>query len=204
MSTQASSTTPDKPQVVKVWDPLVRIFHIGLITFFVAAWVSAEESQALHEWAGYTVAALIVFRLFWGLFGTPHARFSDFIYSPRQIVSYLVSLPTRRVKHYLGHNPAGGAMVIAMLVTLSLLTLSGMAMVAEEGAGPLAALGFTGLGGEALEEVHEALANLMVLLVGLHIVGVVVSSFLHHENLPAAMLHGRKTVQPQADSGDAS
>lgn len=187
-------------RTVKVWDPLIRIFHWSLVGFFALAWLTAEEVQSLHEWSGYAVAALVGFRLVWGVIGTRHARFTDFIYRPSTIEAYLKGLFTGRARHYVGHNPAGGLMVIALLIGLAMLTFTGMALVAIDGEGPLAATWIAGLSEHLVEEVHEFFANLMLLMVGVHVAGVLVSSLLHRENLVRAMISGRKHVQ---DSNEA-
>ena len=124
---------------VRVWDPLVRLFHWSLVlTFFISYFTGDEENQ-LHIYAGYAVLGLIVFRLIWGIIGTKHARFSDFLASPAKVIEYLKSLGSRKPKHYLGHNPAGGWMVIVLLISLFVSTISGLKLYAvEEGKGPLA------------------------------------------------------------------
>ncbi|MFC6671920.1 cytochrome b/b6 domain-containing protein [Marinobacterium aestuariivivens] len=133
------NTFPSKQNAnggVPVWDPLVRIFHWSLVGFFMLAWLTEDELQGLHQWSGYAVAGLVGFRVIWGLIGTRHARFSDFVRGPREIRAYLKTLLTRHPRHYLGHNPAGGAMVVLMLVGLSALTLTGMMLAAADGSGP--------------------------------------------------------------------
>ena len=179
-----------------VWDPLVRVFHWSLVASFTVAYLSGEgEVLGLHAWAGYIIGALILFRLLWGLVGPRHARFADFVFTPATVLAYGRDLLRGKAQRYLGHNPLGGAMVIALLVMLSLATVTGLALYgATEAAGPLAGLmrgarhGF----GEALEEVHEFFSNLTLILVALHIGGVLVSSLLHRENLVRAMITGRK------------
>jgi cytochrome b len=180
---------------VRVWDPLVRIFHWSLVAFFTIAYASAEEIQFLHEWSGYAIAALVGFRVIWGVIGTRHARFIDFIYRPSTVIEYLKSLFSGRAKYYRGHNPAGGAMVIALLSVLALLTLSGMSLAAGEGSGPLVGTWFASLPEGFIEELHEVLANLMIFLIVGHVAGVLVSSLLHRENLVRAMITGRKPVK---------
>lgn len=129
----------DKTRTIKVWDPLVRIFHWSLVVFFFTAYVSAEEAEGLHVTAGYVVLALVAFRVVWGFIGPKHARFTDFVFGPARILRYLKSLATGRPEHYLGHNPAGGAMVVVLLVFLLITTFAGLKTLAvEEGAGPLA------------------------------------------------------------------
>jgi len=173
---------------VKVWDPLVRVFHWSLVVSFATAWISADEWDDLHEWAGYAAAALIVFRLVWGLVGTPYSRFTQFVRSPGIVAAYLNDMLKRREHRYLGHNPAGGAMIVVLMVAMLALSLTGWMYTTE-----------TFWGVEWVEETHEFLANLMLVLVGLHIVGVVVESLRHGENLVRAMWTGRKRA---AEPGD--
>jgi cytochrome b len=131
-------------QYVKVWDPIVRIGHWTLVIAFFTAYLTEDEFMTQHIWAGYVVAGVVLFRIFWGIIGSTHARFSDFIYSPSTVFAYLKSLLQRNPKHYLGHNPAGGAMVIALLISLCVTVYSGLALYAvEENAGP-----FTGIYGQ--------------------------------------------------------
>ncbi|ATX82478.1 Cytochrome b [Mariprofundus ferrinatatus] len=202
------------PQSIKVWDIFVRLFHWSLVIFFVLAYLSGEgEVESLHAWAGYIIAALIALRLIWGLVGTKYARFSNFIYRPSEVKAYLRSLATRHPKHYLGHNPAGGVMVVVMLVVLSLVTWTGLEAYAAEGKGPLAGVsmeisvvhadddwngGYGDHGDEEFwEEIHEFTVNLMLILIFLHLAGVAVSSLLHGENLPRAMITGLKELKEE-------
>ena len=124
---------------IRVWDPLVRIFHWGLVLAFTVAYLSGDEENSLHIYSGYIVLGLIGFRVLWGLVGTRYARFSNFVYSPETVIQYLKDLVIKKPKHYIGHNPAGGAMVIAMLLCLFVVSVSGLKVYAiEEGLGPLA------------------------------------------------------------------
>lgn len=198
------------PETVKVWDPLVRLFHWLLVLAFVVAYLSGEgEVMWLHEWTGYFIAGLLVFRLLWGFVGPRHARFSDFVFPPRVVLGYLKDVSLLRAKRYLGHNPAGGVMVLALMITLSLTALTGY--IAYQGEGEVQATASSmiisnawadddhdedGEGEEGImHEVHEVFANLSLLLVLLHIGGVAVSSVLHGENLPRAMVTGRKAKE---------
>ena len=207
--------------VIRVWDPLVRIFHWGLVLAFTVAYLSGDEESSLHIYSGYVVLGLIAFRVLWGLIGTRYARFSNFVYSPGTVIQYLKGLVAKKPKHYIGHNPAGGAMVIAMLLCLFVVSVSGLKVYAiEEGLGPLAgeppALTVISLAyadedddddehgknenghgedeeaEEFWEEIHEVSSNFMLLLIFLHITGVVVSGRLHGEHLVKAMFTGGK------------
>ncbi len=124
---------------IRVWDPLVRIFHWSLVLAFTVAYFSGEEESDIHIYSSYIILGLLVFRLVWGFVGTRFARFSDFIYSPQSIIKYIKGILSGSPKRYLGHNPAGGAMIIALLLSLIVVTYSGLKVYAiEEGAGPLA------------------------------------------------------------------
>lgn len=124
---------------IYVWDISVRIFHWALVISFVIAYLTAEEKNIWHIYSGYTVLGLITFRVLWGIIGTRYARFSDFIYSPRTVFNYINELINKSPKRYIGHNPAGGWMIIAMLACLFVVVISGLEVYAiEEGRGPLA------------------------------------------------------------------
>jgi len=181
-------------QTSRVWDPVVRIGHWTLVFSFITAYVTEGEAP-VHMWAGYLLATVVLFRLLWGFIGTRHARFSDFLYSPARILAYLKSLLGRRPEHYRGHNPAGGVMILLLLLSLVLTAGSGMALYAvEEHAGPLAGLLTASESAEELwEELHEFFGNLTLVLVIVHVAGALVSSYLHRENLVKAMVTGRKT-----------
>jgi cytochrome b len=208
---------------IPVWDLMVRVGHWTLVVAFTVAWLSSEQESAIHIWSGYLVATIVALRLVWGLVGSHYARFGSFVRGPRTVIDYLRGLVSGTAPRFLGHNPAGGAMTIALLAALALTTISGMAVYAvEENAGPLA--GFVAIsapparvpaiisaarasedgeeGGygegreEFWEEVHEASANATLALVIVHILGVLVSSIAHRENLPRAMITGRKRQAP--------
>jgi cytochrome b len=131
-----------KSGFVRVWDPVIRIGHWTLVSSFFIAYFSEDDFLTLHVWAGYVLGAVVMFRLLWGFIGSRHARFSDFLYSPAKVITYLKNLRKGAAGHYLGHNPAGGVMIILLLVMLSATTYTGLELYAiEENAGPLAALG---------------------------------------------------------------
>ena len=183
------------PKLVRVWDPLVRMFHWGLAGSFAIAFLTEDDLLALHVWAGYLILGLIFIRVLWGFIGTRHARWSDFVKQPAEIFTYLKATIRSRAARYLGHNPAGGAMVVALMLSVTLTGLSGLAVYgAQELSGPMAPL-LSGLSegwAHALEDVHEVVANLTLLLVLLHLAGVALASLQHRENLVRAMITGLK------------
>lgn len=190
----------EKHAEIRVWDPLVRIFHWSLAGAFFVAYLSGEEWLDLHTLAGYAALGLILARIPWGVIGTRHARFTDFVRPPRVALAYVRDLFLGRAQRHLGHNPAGGLMIVALLVTIPLVALSGMALLGvEEGAGPLAGVmaGSPDWLEEGLEGLHEFLANLVLLMVGVHVLGVLVESLLHRENLVRAMFTGAKPARAE-------
>lgn len=190
--------TPDQPERVMVWDPFVRLFHWSLVLAFSIAYITEDELLNLHAWAGYAVLGLIAARLVWGIVGTRHARFTDFVRGPKNTLAYIKDALRGRAARYLGHNPAGAAMVIALIIGLLATALSGMAVMgAAEFSGPLAPflMDLSPETAHTLEEIHETVANLTLLLIPLHLLGVAVSSFQHRENLVRSMIDGFKRVE---------
>jgi len=188
---------------VKVWDPLVRAFHWLLVLGFFTAYFTEDDFLTVHAYAGYTVLALILVRLIWGFIGTRNARFSSFVTAPRVAWQYVKDTLRLRAKRYLGHNPAGGAMIVLLLISLLLTTLTGLAAYgASETAGPLAGwLGNIGETGEdIIKEVHEFFANFTVFLVVVHVAGVIFESLAHRENLVRAMINGYKSRERETTS----
>jgi len=199
------------PPTVKAWDPLVRVFHWSLVFFFLLAFATEDDWMNLHVWAGYAVTMLVAFRLLWGVIGTRTARFSTFVKSPRTAMRHLGAMLSGKAPHYLGHNPVAAMMVVALLGSISLVTFSGVVLIATEGQGPLAGTFLAGISAGAMEELHDFFANFTLLLVFAHLAGVVVSSLLEGENLVKAMITGRKRtrsawadVNPQEDLGNES
>src|SRR5664279_1276828 len=117
-----------RPASVRVWDPFVRIFHWSLLVAFTIAWLTGDELKRMHETTGYVILGLVAFRLVWGLIGSTHARFTDFIYRPRTVIGFVMDTIALRAKRYVGHNPAGGAMVIALLAMLVVTCATGVMM----------------------------------------------------------------------------
>jgi len=170
-------------RMVLVWDPLVRLFHWGLVAAFAAAWVTGDDWERPHEIIGYGIVGLLVVRVAWGLIGTRHARLADFVRGPSAVIGYLKEITASRATRYIGHNPAGGAMVIAMFVVLALLCGTGLMLTTNA---------YWHV--KWVEELHEALANGMLVLIAVHVIGVLVASRAHGENLVKAMITGRKRI----------
>lgn len=210
------SSSPHPDAMVPVWDPFVRVFHWTLAVGFFIAYFTEDDLLTVHVWAGYLVGGLVVLRILWGFVGPRHARFIDFIYPPATVLRYSIDLVGRRARRHIGHSPAGGAMVLALLVVLAATVWSGLETYAiEKNAGPLAgaasAMQMSAVvvrqaraddasdegpgkrrGDRFWEEAHEILANIALILVILHVAGVVLASVVHRENLVRAMITGKK------------
>lgn len=167
--------------MIRVWDPFIRVFHWSQALLIGAAWLLADRVKWLHEWAGYAVLALILLRVAWGFIGPRHAQFRDFVCGPRAVLAYLRDLLAGRERRYLGHNPAGGVMVIALLAVTAATGLTGWLQTTD-----------AFWGSQGMEDVHEALATAIPALVCLHVGGVILESRRHRENLVRAMLTGWK------------
>lgn len=170
---------------VPVWDRFVRVFHWSTVTLVLIAYLTTDDARVLHELTGYCVLVLVLARVAWGLIGTRHARFSNFVVHPRTVLDYLRQLVRGQAPRHLGHNPAGGAMIVVLLALL--LVVAGSGWLSETDA-------FFGV--PWVDHLHHMSAHLLLLLIGAHVVGVMVSSWLHRENLLLAMLTGRKLVHP--------
>jgi cytochrome b len=169
---------------ILVWDLPTRLFHWLLAASFAGAWLTAESERwrDVHVTLGYTFAGLIVFRVVWGFIGSRHARFSSFVTGPGPVKRYLLSLLSFRPEHHVGHNPAGGWAVLALLGLGLATALSGYAAYNASS--------------HLLEELHEGVAGAMLGLVLVHISAVLVSSLMHRENLVRAMWNGFKRGSP--------
>lgn len=165
---------------IQVWDPLVRLFHWALAGCFLATFL-VEEGDTVHQWLGYTLLGLVAVRIAWGVVGTRHARFVDWVRGPRAVAAYLRERLAGRSRRHLGHNPAAGVMILSLLAGVVFMAVTGWLQTTDR---------FFGV--EWLEEVHELAAWGLLGLVGLHVLAVAVESIHYRENLIAAMIHGRK------------
>lgn len=177
---------------IRVWDLPTRIFHWSLVASFVIAFVTAESEKwrDIHVVAGYTLAGLIAFRLLWGFVGGTYSRFSEFLPTPQKLFDYIKSLMSGQPQHHVGHNPAGAVAIFLLLGLGAVAAASGWAVYED-------------MGGHLMEELHEIAANGMMVVVAIHIAGVIVSSWLHRENLVRAMITGWKSLRSDTHENPA-
>ena len=211
------NTLSEHDNEIRVWDRFVRVFHWSLVALVAISYLSGEFEFEIHSYSGYAIFVLVCLRIIWGVVGSKYARFKNFVYSPSNVMAYLKSIMTGNPKRFLGHNPAGGMMVLALLAVLVTTTLSGMKLYAvEEGEGPFASNIQLNLinqvhadphkeehseysndtdeeAEEFWEEIHEASISLLLMLIVLHVLGVALASKQHKENLARSMVTGNKS-----------
>lgn len=187
---RAEAVIPGAHRTVRVWDVVVRAFHWSSVLSFVVAWLTRHGSEDIHHLAGYAAAALVLLRVVWGVVGSHYARFAQFTRPPRTVLRYLADIATGREARYLGHNPAGGAMILVLLAAMLGTAATGWMMTTDQ---------FWGV--DWVSKLHERLADGLLVLVLLHIGGVLLASLRHGENLVRAMLTGRKRA---AEPGDVA
>lgn len=178
--------------MIKVWDPLIRLFHWSLVLFFFVAYFVEIDRPLLHSYSGYAITLLLLFRLVWGFIGSQTAKFSRFLPGPGALWSYLKAAFNGRAPRYIGHNPAGALMIVVLLIGLLITVLSGMTLYAMEGNGPLANTFVATLSAGVVEPIHEFCADFMVVMIVLHVAGALVTSKVHRENLFLSMITGSK------------
>lgn len=177
---------PDRP--VPVWDRAVRSLHWLLAGAVAWAWISTLTGFQAHEAAGYVALAVLAARTAWGFVGSPPARFGRFVRRPRDTLAYVAQLRAGHEPRYLGHNPLGAWMVLALLACVAGTALTGWLYTTDA---------FWGMAW--LEQLHRLLAWLLLGLIALHVTGVLVTSRRHRENLVRAMIDGRKPPPQQGD-----
>jgi cytochrome b len=166
---------------VKVWDPLQRVLHWLLVGAVALSWWAGEDRLSLHIAVGYTALGCVLVRGMWGFLGSPYARFADLVSRPATVWRYSRDVAVGKELRYLGHNPLGGWMVLALLLCVVVVCASGFLYTTDR---------FWGL--EWVERLHRVSAWTLVALAALHLAGVVFTSWRHRENLVAAMFSGRK------------
>ena len=173
-------------QAILVWDFPTRIFHWLLVICFAGAWLTSESErlQMIHYAFGYSAVALVLFRLVWGLIGTKYARFTQFIKGPKQILSHFKDALSGKRHTIVGHNPAGGLVMVALMLIILLIGLTGYLSVKE-------------FLGDFMSGAHEAIASLALALVIVHIAAAIIMSLLQRENLIKAMVTGKKLGLPE-------
>ena len=184
--------TSNEREVVRVWDPVVRLFHWSVVAGCTINLIM-EEGNRLHRAVGYMVAAAVVVRVLWGFVGTRHARFTSFIPTPAILLEYLRALISRTEPRYIGHNPAGSIMIMALLGSLVAVSVTGWMMGLDRF-----------FGNEPLEELHETFAMTIAALAVIHVAAAIFESIRHRENLIKAMFTGKKRKPTGTDVDHAT
>ena len=198
----------DAVATVKVWDRFLRFFHWTLVLCFSTSFLTGEiHAATIHELVGYILCVLLAARIYWGFKGTEYARFRAFVYPISEALTYLRSMLKGNPKHYIGHNPAGALMVFTMLGLLAVIFASGfLSLGTIDFEGPLVFLAnsVSDEASYAFRHLHGFLTHAALVLVVLHLVGVLVGSIQHKENLVKAMLTGNKSLPSQSGSNHSN
>jgi len=180
-------------KTVAVWDRPLRLWHWSLAVLVLIAWVTPNTYDSLHRFAGYAVISQLAFRVLWGFVGTRHSRFDKVGLRLRAAPDYLKNLVRGNTGRYLGLNPAGVAMLVAMLALLMISTVTGAMQVTVR---------FFGVWW--IEDTHAYSSQAVIVLAGLHVLGTLLMSMLQRENLVRAMFTGRKhppeSASPRQDA----
>jgi cytochrome b len=174
-------------QEIRVWDLLVRMLHWSLVVAVLGAWLTRDGEDPRHVQLGYAALAIVVVRVIWGFVGSRYARFADFMRSPRATIDYLKEVVAHREPRHIGHNPLGGWMIVVLLAIVVAICVTGWLYTTD------AFWGVAWVG-----ELHEALTDVLIMLVVLHILGVIFTSIRQRENLVKAMLTGTKKAPEPA------
>lgn len=183
----SDTLAPRAPARVKVWDPVVRLFHWTVALGCIANLTVLRELKSAHRYVGYVILAAVAIRLVWGVVGSRHARFADFAPSPRRLLDYLSALVRGREPRYVGHNPAGAVMMLALIGMVGACGVTGWMMGLDA---------FWGVGW--VEALHEGAANAILVLAVVHVLAALVESWRHRENLILSMMTGLKRA-PQGN-----
>ena len=180
---------------VKVWDVPTRLFHWSVVLLVLTSWLAADNGRMeLHLWSGLTLLTLLVFRIIWGFWGSTTARFSSFVTCPRTTMNYFRAMSLNRKPLYVGHNPAGGWMVLLLLTLLVLQVTTGL--FANDDVyfnGPLA-ISISKTLSDRLTALHATVFNIILLFIWIHIVAVFFYLCVKSENLVWPMITGKKDV----------
>ena len=196
-----------KRVVIEVWDGWIRLFHWGLVGAVLISFYTTKTSGApflfpveVHAQAGYVVIGLLVFRWLWGAFGSVYARFNTFLYPPTETAAYSKSLLKRQPSAYASHNPLGGWMVLLMLLSLSFQAVSGLFLSDDIFfQGPLYGFVSDELANQ-LRALHRLNSDLLIILIGLHLAGLIVHRLLGEALVAAMLVGGKRFYQLPADA----
>lgn len=185
---EASNST----QAIRIWDWPVRLTHWLFVACIVVSWWTAEENvMDWHRYSGYALLGLLIFRIYWGFFGSSSARFSHFLRGPSGLMAYLRE--SRDAHRDAGHNPLGGLSVVVMLTLMLAQVVIGLFVSDVDGieSGPLSHL-VSFDASRTLADIHEVVFNVILTFIGLHIAAILFYVLVKRDNLVGAMLTGQR------------
>lgn len=182
------ATVRTRQSSVEVWSLYVRLFHWTLVLSVTVAWLTSGEIMKIHEYAGYIAVSLVASRFVAGLFGSGYTRFAQFVRSPAETIRYIGDIWKKTERRHIGHNPAGAAMVLVLLVCVCAIALTGWMQTTDA---------YWGVAW--VQVAHQLLGNAILILVAFHVAGVALASIRHGENLVKSMITGRKRAPGATD-----
>ncbi|MEP7313233.1 MAG: cytochrome b/b6 domain-containing protein [Pseudomonadota bacterium] len=178
-----------------VWDLPLRLFHWVLVLSLLASYLTAKggfEYMQYHFWLGYWMIGLIVFRIIWGFVGPRHARFASFFPGPGKLGRYLTTILRSDSAPTVGHNPAGGVMVLLMLLMVGAQAGSGLFVTDDVAwAGPYNPAVSEATAGK-LTWFHHLNFDVLIWVLALHVIAILFYAVRKKQNLVGPMLHGHK------------
>lgn len=180
---EALSSASRSPRQALVWDAVVRLFHWTVVAGCFLDLFILDNGRSWHRIIGYAVATALVIRVAWGFIGSRRARFSDFVPRPSALVAYIRALVSGKEQRFIGHNPAGAMMILLLMGLLAAVSITGWMLTLD-----------AYFGNEPLEELHETIANSILVMAVLHVAAVLYESRRHKENLILAMITGYKRL----------
>ena len=192
---------------VRIWDLPVRLFHWSLVILIATSYFSAQAGgdwMNLHFWSGYAILTLLLFRIVWGFVGSATARFSDFVRGPAAAFAHLRAVARGERTYDIGHNPAGGLMVVVMIAAILVQVAAGLFSADTDTGmvnGPLANL-IADKWVDRLTEFHEFWVNVLLLLIAVHVLAAIVYLVWKRQNLIHAMITGRKPADLVTPPGE--
>lgn len=181
MSSAIPPSADEAAATVRVWDPVVRLFHWTVVACCLLDGFVFDDGKSIHRAIGWVAMGALAVRIVWGFGGSRHARFSDFVPGPRRLADYVLSLIRGREPRHIGHNPAAAVMILALMSLLAATGLTGWMLTLD-----------AFFGETWLEVLHETIVTTIFLLVGVHVAAAIWESLRHRENLILSMITGTK------------
>lgn len=174
---------------IYVWDRFIRVFHWSLVSCVLLDYFVIDDGETVHQWLGYAACVLVLARIVWGFVGSKYARYSDFFPTPTRTIKYLRHMIFGEQYMHVGHNPLGAMMMFALMALVLALGVTGFMQGLD-----------AYWGEEWLMDLHDTLADILIVLAAIHALAAIAMSHIEHTNLIKAMITGVKVLHSTAKS----